>query len=259
MRARYLLSECGTVASSYMDDLRTRPARPLTVAVAQPVCADLDVAANVAAHAEVVRTAGARLVVFPELSLTGYDLTAPSVAVDDARLAPLVDACARTGSTALVGAPVRAEDGREHIAVLAVTGAGVRLVYRKMWLHGAEGDRFAPGEKPEVLLLDGWRLGLAVCRDAGVPQHAADTAALGIDAYVAGTLYGAGREAQADRDGHMRARAADHGVWAVLSTTAGPSGEYRETSGGSGIWTPDGEVLVQAGPDAGEVVTATIG
>lgn len=232
---------------------------PLTVAVAQPACARLDVAANAAAHAEAILSAAARLVVFPELSLTGYDLTAPCVAPDDARLEPIVSACRSTGATALAGAPVRAEDGAEYIATLAVTGAGAKVACRKTWLHGKEGDRFTPGEKPEILSLDGWRLGLAVCADAATPRHAADAAALGIDAYVASTLYGASAESLAARDGHMRDRAATHGIWVVLSTAAGPSGEYAETSGGSGVWAPGGDVLVQAGPRTGEVVRATLG
>ncbi|MFD9466696.1 nitrilase-related carbon-nitrogen hydrolase [Streptomyces sp. NPDC060027] len=53
---------------------------PLAVAVAQPRCASPDVAANAVLHAEAVRGAGARVVVFPELSLTGYDLAALAVA-----------------------------------------------------------------------------------------------------------------------------------------------------------------------------------
>ncbi|MFI6058221.1 carbon-nitrogen hydrolase family protein [Streptomyces sp. NPDC051286] len=232
---------------------------PLTVAVAQPACEYLDVSANAAAHAEAIKDAGARLVVFPELSLTGYDLAAPAVSPDDTRLRPIIAACRSTGATALVGAPVREADGREYIAVLAVTGEGVRVVYRKMWLHGEESDRFAPGEKPEVLVIDGVRLGLAVCYDAAVPEHAAETAALGIDAYVAGTLYGAGPESAARRDGHMRERALAHGVWVVLATSAGASGTYPETSGGSGVWGPDGAVVVQAGPAAGALVSARIG
>ncbi|MFH8368523.1 carbon-nitrogen hydrolase family protein [Streptomyces sp. NPDC018031] len=231
---------------------------PLTVAVAQPACAGPDVAANAAAHAAVIGSAAARLVVFPELSLTGYDLTVPAVAPDDPRLDPLVAACRGTGATALVGAPVRAGDGREYIATLAVTGDGARVAYRKMWLHGAETGRFTPGGQPEVLVLGGWRLGLAVCFDAAVPEHAADTAALGMDAYVACTLYGTGPESAARRDAHLGGRARAHRVWAVLSTAAGPSGEYAGTSGGSGVWAPDGEVLVQAGPEPGAVVRATL-
>ena len=46
----------------------------LTVAVAQPATVTGDLAANALRHAEAVVSSGARLVVFPELSLTGYDL-----------------------------------------------------------------------------------------------------------------------------------------------------------------------------------------
>ncbi|WP_433174699.1 carbon-nitrogen hydrolase family protein [Actinoallomurus sp. CA-150999] len=228
------------------------------VAVAQPACVDLDVALNAGRQAGVVQRAGARLVVFPELSLTGYDLAAPAVAVDDSRLDPIRAACGSANAIALVGAPVREDDGREYIATLAVTGESTTVAYRKMHLHGEEVRRFTPGEKPEVLEIDGWRLGLAICRDAAVPQHAADTAALTIDAYVASTLYGAGQEQATRRDGHMRDRAAAHGVWVVLSTAAGSSGEYRETSGGSGVWAPDGDVFIQAGAEPEAVVTATL-
>lgn len=228
------------------------------VAVAQPACHELDVVHNASRQAGVVRRAGARLVVFPELSLTGYDLAAPAVAADDARLDPIRAACDSADAIALVGAPVREGDGREYIAMLAITGESTTVAYRKMHLHGEEVRRFTPGEKPEVLEIDGWRLGLAICRDAAVPQHAADTAALTIDAYVAGTLYGAGREQATRRDEHMRDRAAAHGVWVVLSTAAGPSGEYRETSGGSGVWAPGGNVLVQAGAEPDAVVTAAL-
>lgn len=158
----------------------------------------------------------------------------------------------------LVGAPVREDDGREYIATLAVTGGSTTVAYRKMHLHGAEVRRFTPGDKPEVLEIDGWRLGLAICRDGAVPQHAADTLALSIDAYVASTLYEAGQKQATRRDEHMRDRATTHGVWVVLSTAAGPSGDYRETSGGSGIWAPDGDVFIQAGAEPDAVVTATL-
>ncbi|MEV7599335.1 carbon-nitrogen hydrolase family protein [Kitasatospora sp. NPDC089797] len=228
------------------------------VAVAQPVCAAAGrpdtLAVNVGRHAEAVRAAGTRLVVFPELSLTGYDLAAPAVDPADPRLAPLVEACAATGALALVGAPVAEADGRESIATLAVTGGGATVIYRKMRLHGAEHDRFTPGGEPVVLELDGLRLGLAVCADAADPTHAEQTAALGIDAYVASTLYGPGA-AQAERlDAHLRERTTAHGVWGVLSTSAGASGEFPETSGRSGVWAPDGTVAARLGPEAGALV-----
>jgi predicted amidohydrolase len=218
----------------------------LSVAAAQPPCLPLDVEANVAAHAAAVRAAGARLVVFPELSLTGYALEAPAIAPGDPRLAPLSQACAETGTTALVGAPV--ED--RYIGVLAVDGAGARIVYRKMCLGGDEPRHFSRGSAPAALELDGTRLGLAVCKDTGSPEHAAATAALGIDAYVAGIVHRAG-----EGDLHeQRARriARDHGVWVVIASAA-------DEVGRSGIWAPGGDLVAQAGPEPGGLARAEIG
>ena len=140
---------------------------PLSICVAQPSCVPYDVGANSVTHAATIRAVAARVVVFPELSLTGYELDAPAIRPDDPRLAPIIEACAETGSLALVGAPVEGEAGRPYIGMLAIDGTGAGVAYRKMWLGGAESDRFAPGPKPAVLDVDGWRLGLAICKDTG--------------------------------------------------------------------------------------------
>ena len=80
-----------------------------------------------------------------------------------------------------------------------------------MWLSATEAQRFAPGAKPAVLDVDGWRLGLAICKDTGIVEHAADTAALGMDAYVAAVLEHAH---EADRPGRARRPVtADHRMW----------------------------------------------
>ena len=231
--------------------------KPLSVAVAQPPCIPYDIAANAAIHAATIRSAGARVVVFPELSLTGYELDAPPISADDPRLAPIVEACAETGSLVLVGAPVQGEADKEHIAMLAVDGSGARVVYRKMWLGGAEPGRFSPGPGPVVLEVDGWRLGLAICKDTGVAQHAADTAALGIDAYVAGMLESADDAAVPEE--RARRVAADHRVWVAIASFAGSTGGgYAEAAGRSGIWTSDGAVAAQAGEETGAIARATM-
>ena len=159
---------------------------PLTMAVSQPPCESLAVAQNAALHAEAIRRAGARVVVFPELSISGYELHAPSLRPDDPRLNPIARACEETGSVALVGVPLEGAGGRSHIAMLAISDSGSEVAYRKVWLGAEETTRFSPGPGPEVLEVDGWRLGLGICRDTGIVEHAADTAALGVDAYVAG-------------------------------------------------------------------------
>lgn len=228
----------------------------LAVAAAQPGCVAYDVDANARAHAELVRAAAARVVVFPELSLTGYELDAPAVAVDDPRLTPIVDACAQVGSLALVGAPV-ADDAGDHIAFLAVDGGGASIAYRKMWLSDTEARRFAPGLAPAVVEVDGWRLGLAICKDTGVPQHASDTAALGIDVYVAGVLDSADESSIQEERAHRVT--GDHHVWVVVASFAGSTGGgYEHAAARSRIWSPDGVLVAEAGLDTGGIARATL-
>lgn len=226
--------------------------RSLVIAVAQPPVHTLDVAANATRHASAVRAAAARLVVFPELSLTGYDLDAPLISPDDPRLQPLIDACAATDTIALAGAPIAGP----HIATLRIDGGGARVVYSKTNPHHTE-SRFAAGPRPEVVEVDGWRLGLGICRDTGIEQHAASTAALGIDAYVAGVV----DEPSADVVLAERARkiSTTYGVWVAISSCAGASGPtYPETAGRSGIWAPDGRVAARTGRAVGEIARATL-
>jgi predicted amidohydrolase len=231
---------------------------PLVIAVAQPLCVPYDVAANALAHAATIRSASARVVVFPELSLTGYELDAPAVAVRDPRLAPIVEACAGAGALALVGAPVHGDAGRSHIAMLAVDGTGATVAYRKMWLSATESKRFSPGTTPAALDVDGWRLGLAICKDTGIRRQVSETAALGIDGYVGATLMFAEETALQDR--RARRIATDHRIWVALASFAGSTGGgYARCAGCSGIWGPDGVVVVQAGPEAGAVARATTG
>jgi len=234
--------------------------RSLRIAVAQPVTSPHNVAGNALAHAVAVRATDARVVVFPELSLTGYEPTAVAVDPADERLGPLIEACATRHAVALVGAPVRGPDGHgRSIGVLAVTGDGAGIAYRKVHLGAAELTAgWVAGAAPAAFEVDGWRLGLAVCRDTGVEEHGEATAALGVDAYVAGVVHAATeRTLHAER---ARRVAAAHGIWAVTASFSGPTGGgFDVTAGRSGIWSPDGTCLVEAGDGAGEVVAATLG
>jgi predicted amidohydrolase len=232
--------------------------RPLRIAVAQPSCEAGDPAANAREHARAVREARAQVVVFPELSLTGYELDAGAVSPADDVLAPIVDACAKAGAIALVGAPVACEDGHEYIATLRVGGEGADVAYRKMWLGGEEPDRFTPGPEPAVVDVDGWRLGLGICKDTGVAEHVDVTAALGIDVYVAGLVHLPEElEVQEARALRIARRSGAHVAFASF---AGPTGGgYDRTAGHSGIWSPAGAVLAQADTTPGAVARATLG
>ena len=229
----------------------------LVVAAAQPRCVAGDVATNVAAHVAAIHEARARLVVFPELSLTGYLLTAAPLTLDDPVLRPLVTACAATHTVALLGAPVIDSTGRRSIAVLLVAGGGVEVVYRKTHLGGHESARFTAGDGPAVVEVDGWRIGVGVCKDTGVADHVTATAALDVDVYAAGLVHAPDELAEQDARGVRIAAACLAPV--VFASAAGPvGGPYAETAGSSTVWAPDGSVLARADAAPGRFASTTI-
>jgi predicted amidohydrolase len=229
---------------------------PLPIAAAQPVCRAGDLAANVRAHADAIRAARARVVAFPELSLTGYDLDADAVAPADGVLRPIVDACAETGGIALVGAPV-ADGGREFIAALRVDGTGAAIAYRKSHLGGAEPQRFSPGDGPTAMTVDGWRLGIGICKDTGSDEHTTGTAELGVDVYVAGLVHA--RDELDEQDARGRRIAAACNSYVVFASFAGPTrGGYDATAGESTIWSADGTVMARAAREPGDIARAVL-
>ncbi len=228
---------------------------PLSIALAQPDLRPGDDEGNAPAHAETIRAAEARLVVFPELSLSSYAMIAPTVSLEDPSLAVIVDACAETGSVAFAGAPL-VEDGREYITIVRFDAEGVVPVYRKMFPGKPEQGRFAAGDCASVVEVDGWRLGLAICRDFSIDDQIEATAALGIDAYVGGNLHDA--EGAARRDARMPKLAPQYGVWIAISCFAGPGSDYPDASGGSAVWAPDGSLVAQADDQPGRIITATL-
>jgi len=235
------------------------------IAVVQQTSVPGDVEGNVATHADLIAEAaaeGAEVMVFGELSLTGYELDLIeqrpelTLAPDDGRLEPLIAACRATDSIAVVGAPV-ARDGDRLLAAIAVDSGGVRDVYGKRHVHSSERHVFTAGDRDVTVEVGGCRLALAVCADSRHPEHAASCLADGADAYLVGAFHVDGEEEQvAER---MAERARDHGMWVVLAEHAGDTGTGPGNAcGGSGVWAPGGDPVVRLGREAPAIATAEI-
>ncbi|MFE2579022.1 carbon-nitrogen hydrolase family protein [Streptomyces sp. NPDC059378] len=252
-----------------MDDLHGLPAAPLTVAAGQAACARLDVAANVATAAALVRRAadqGADLLVLPELFLTGYEL--PGIVADpatctlspvDPRLDPLATACAETRSAVVAGAPTRdPETGELHISAV-VLGRDGRFAAQYDKQHVTPNERaagFGAGARGCTVDLDGWRLGLGICWDSGYPEHARAAALGGCHAYVVGAMFSRG-SGERQRATVFPARAMDNTSYVLLANHSGPSGPYHGC-GGSAVWNPDGTLLADAGTAEPGLATARL-
>jgi predicted amidohydrolase len=149
--------------------------QPLRIALAQlaPRLGGLE--ENLARHSALLaeaRAAGAGLVVFPELGLTGYQLQdlAAEVAMhrDDPRLLGL--AAETRDLSATVSFVEEADDHRLFIAAALLEDGDVRFVHRKLFLptYGLFDERrfFAAGDRLRTVESRlGVRLGIAICED----------------------------------------------------------------------------------------------
>ena len=242
-----------------------------SLAAAQTLPVRGDVEANLAEHVRLARIAagaGARLLVFPELSLTGYELDlAARLAFSpaDPRLAALVEVASAHAMTLIAGAPVRL-GAKLHLGALIVTPDGAVDVYTKHHLGAfppsaspdgvvppAEASVFEPGERNPLVRCGDGVAAVAVCADIGRPTHAKAAAERGARSYLASMFV-----IPADFAGDtakLRSYAVEHAMAVLLANFGGPSGGLP-AAGGSAIWDEQGEPLAQLGPDGSGIVVA---
>ena len=240
----------------------------LPVAVIQYQPLDGGIPANAAEHVRLIEDAddhGSRLVVFPELSLTGYRLDLLEdpdswLKPDDERLGDVREICRRTGITAVVGAACRESDGTPRLASVALHPDGSTETAFKAHLHGQEQELFTPGEGVVLMEMDGWRIALALCFeapafDASVPEGGADAAAASADVCCVSALYTKDEEHRLGL--HLGAQAKDNRMFTLLANLGGRS-PLGESCGLSGFWGPDGFPLKQAAGTRTEIVSCVL-
>ncbi len=237
----------------------THAPRGLRLAAAQAASVPGDVAANVATAVSLVGAAadqGARVVVLPELFLTGYDEAAwthdASLSLDDERLVPLCDVAASRELVVVVGAAVRRALDESTLSVLVVDPVGeVTAPYDKQHLSGPERDFFVPGDHGATIVVDGWDLALGVCYDGCFPEHALAATAGGASAYLVPAAYYVGAEHR--RDVYYAARALDNGIYVAFAGLTGTCGT-GSFSGGTAVYDPEGRPVRRLGREPGVVV-----
>jgi predicted amidohydrolase len=227
----------------------------MRLAVAQSIAAPGDLAHSIADHARLAIAAAherARLLVFPELSLTGYrqDLTIDdAIDLADPRLAPLQFLANEHGMWIATGAPIASPAGL-HIGAIVFTPQDTAYVHLKQYLHPGEEVAFVPGSPGETLTIDDVRVGLAICADFAHPEHARAAADRGCAVYAAGVLITPeGYEADAAM---LRDRATRHRMLVMIANYGAPTGGWL-SAGRSAVWSPDGDLLACA-PSSGEAL-----
>jgi predicted amidohydrolase len=178
------------------------PSGAVSVALAQFYPRLGDVGVNMAAHLTTIAAAaagGAGLVVFPELSLTGYFLKdqAPEVALtlDSPEVHELKDASRAGGIDVVAGLILESDQHRFYNASVYISGGVVVHVHRKVYLptyglfdeqrYLAAGDRFRAFDAPlGQRTQHHWRAGILICEDLWHPTAAALLARQGVDLII---------------------------------------------------------------------------
>jgi predicted amidohydrolase len=178
------------------------PAGSITIALAQCYPKLGDVAANLSKHLAVIADAAAHdagLVVFPELSMTGYFLKdqVPDVAMrlDSEELGTLREASRAAQIDLVVGLILESDSHRFYNASIYISEGEVVHVHRKVYLptyglfdeqrYVSAGKRFRAFDAP----LGGrsehrWRAGVLICEDLWHPSAAALLARQGVDIFI---------------------------------------------------------------------------
>jgi predicted amidohydrolase len=224
-----------------------------------------DATANLARIEQAAReaaSAGADLLVTPELAVTGYGageairvIAEPAAGELAARLSAL---SAETGIALVVGFAER-ETETIYNSALYADGAAAPVVYRKSHLYGPyERELFQP-EKPGACVIDhrGAKIGLLICYDVEFPENVRRLAQAGVEAVIVPTALPASDHDEFIARKLIPVRAFENQVFVAYVNHCGADALFSY-AGLSGIAAPDGTMLAEAGRNEEALLFAEI-
>jgi len=201
---------------------------------------------------------GIELVVFPELSLSGYQVEDPA-GWSRRHLQPAIDALrAESGDvTSMVGAPRLLDGGRATNTVLLIDATGVVGYQDKLYPpdYGSydEGRRFARGQRLVPVQLGGFNFAIVICEDAwhGSMPYLARLRGADVIVHPAASARAAIDRGFDSEDGWTTICRAEALHYATYVLFVNQSGEDRRSSfwGGTKVIAPAGRVLARADDD----------
>lgn len=148
----------------------------MKIAVAQTRPIKGNITANIAAHISLVQQAavqGAGIIIFPELSITGYEPTLAAqlaTTINDERL-DVFDLLSNEHNIIIgVGMPLQTAT-TPVIGMIIFKLAADRQVYAKKYLHADELPFFVSGQSTITALGEYNEIALAICYEISVEEH----------------------------------------------------------------------------------------
>jgi 5-aminopentanamidase len=213
---------------------------------------------RIAAAAGDAASGGAKLLIVPELAVTGYGageaafarLASPA----SGNIVERLGAIARQNALAIVAGFAEQEGTHTYNSALFTDGIGTNAVYRKSHLYGDyERRSFRPGVPASVMVeLGGVRLGMLICYDVEFPENVRRLALAGADLVVVPTALPKGASGTFIAGHMIQVRAFENQVFLAYINHCGADDHFTY-AGLSRIAAPDGKLLAEA-PAEGETL-----
>lgn len=219
----------------------------MKLCVAQAKAVKGDIRSNIENHKKIIDLAishGANTIIFPELSITGYEPTLAkelAICINDECLNDFQHISNAQKVTIGVGVPLKVDAGIT-ISMVVFQPGQERDVYAKKYLHADEDPYFVSGQSTVSMLGDERDVALAICYELSVPEHVEDAYKCGAAIYVASAVKSTGGIGKAIE------RLAEIGVqyeMTVLLANAVGESDGFECAGRSAIWDNTGALVEQ--------------
>ena len=236
----------------------------ITVGAAQITTVPEDIEANLETHLELIaqaRAQGCDLLVFPELSLTGYTLSDQSFRLARSRHSKVIRQIAEASQdlTTQFGFIEEGPAAQYYNATLAVRDGEIHHLHRKVNLPSYgnldENKHFATGRFMETANLDDtWRYAILICADAWNPalvHLAAMNGATLLSVPISSSINAVEGEFSNPNGWDLAVRfyAMMYGMPVVMTNRVGTEGS-NHFWGGSAIIDAHGRIVTQAGDEA---------
>jgi omega-amidase len=238
----------------------------MKISAAQIACALGDLDMNLRKIRDFVSRAketGAELIVFPEMSDTGYSMPVIQKHATswDKGAVPQLKAIAKKFSIAIIcGISERADDAIYNSQVMIDENGEIVASYRKSHLFASapieEHKCFSPGKQLSNFTYGNFHFGLSICYDLRFPEfYRALACNNGVDVFVNSSAW------PFPRVEHLRtltvARAIENQSYIILSNRVGSDGSVP-FCGSSAIVDPYGVIVAAASADREELISAEL-
>jgi predicted amidohydrolase len=202
---------------------------------------------------------GAKLLVTPEMGVTGYAVWDDIPHLAETRSGPIIQRLTAIATASkisiVVGFPER--DGETiYNAAAMISADGDTVFYRKCHLFGPyEKSAFSPAaDLSPIVQIGELKIGMLICYDVEFPEMVRCLALAGANMIVVPTALPRGAPANRVSSSMIQTRAFENHVFLIYADLCG---EENGTlyQGGSIIAAPDGELLAQAGNGATLLIT----